>query len=100
MRCIIILKTLSNEPTCYSNHGARYDMTPLITKTKHYVDNWSQWDNKEQCRYWQKEVGGEQRKCPAWLIYAWSEEGIDVGWTKQDVARAVKREYDKNRLVW
>jgi hypothetical protein len=96
----IQMKALSQEPSYYSAHGARYEMKPLITKTKHYVDNYSKWDDKEQDRYWQKEVGGEQRKCPAWLIYAWSEEGKDVAWTKQDATRNFKREYDKNHLVW
>ena len=96
----IQFKALSEEPTCYSSHGVSYDMTPLITKTKTYDNNYANW-NAGQCRqYWQKEVGGEQRKCPAWLIYAWSEEGADVAWTKKDAARKVNREYDKHRLVW
>ena len=97
----IQMKALSKEPEYYSSHGARYDMTPLITKTKNYVDNHAKWGNKEQDRYWQKEVGGEQRKCPAWLIYAWSEKGKDVGWTKQNAVCKVNREYDKNYLgLW
>ena len=54
----------------------------------------------KRANYWQKEVGGEQRKCPAWLIYAWSEEGKDVAWTKKDANRKITREYDKHRLEW
>ena len=96
----IQLKALAEEPAYYSPHGASYDFTPLVTKTKTYVNNCAKWDYEKCCQYWQKEVGGEQRKCPAWLIYAWSEEGADVAWTKQDVNRKINREYDKHRLVW
>jgi hypothetical protein len=96
----IQLKALAKEPERYSSHGTNYDISPLITKTKTYVDNWIKWSG-EQCRnYWQKEVGGEQRKCPAWLIYAWSEEGADVAWTKNDFSQKIKREYEKHRLDW
>ena len=45
-------------------------------------------------------MGGEQRKCPAWLIYAWSEEGSNVAWTKKNPNRKIKREYEKHRLDW
>ena len=96
----IQLKALSEEPQRYSPHGASYDFTPLVTKTKTYVDNCGTWDYEKCCQYWQKEVGGEQRKCPAWLIYAWSEEGYDVAWTKKDANRKIAREYDKHRLEW
>lgn len=94
------LKALSNKPQRYSRHGACYDIEPLITKTETYLDNYSKWDSAKCRRYWQKEVGGEQRKCPAWLIYSWSEEGADVAWTKKDLKRKINREYDKHRLVW
>ena len=96
----IQFKALSEEPQRYSPHGASYDFTPLVTKTKTYVDNYAKWDDEKCCQYWQKEVGGEQRKCPAWLIYAWSEEGEDVAWTKKDANRKITREYDKHRLEW
>ena len=96
----IQLKALANEPNGYSTHGASYDFSPLVTKTQTYVDKYASWDDAERMRYWQKEVGGEQRKCPAWLIYAWSEAGYDVAWTRKDPNRKIKREYDKNRLDW
>jgi len=99
----IQLKALYAEPNRYSDYGTHYDIKPLIEKTQTYVKNKHKWrdENPEECsRYWQKEVEGEQRKCPAWLIYAWSEEGKDVAWTTQDFTRKVKREYDKNRLDW
>ncbi len=80
--------------------GRAMILLPLVTKTKTYVDNYAKWNDDQCANYWQKEVGGEQRKCPAWLIYAWSEEGEDVAWTKKDVNRKIKREYDKNRLEW
>ena len=99
----IQLKALYDEPKHYSDYGTHYDIKPLIEKTQKYVENCDKWwkENQAECyRYWQKEVGGEQRKCPAWLVYAWSEEGYDVAWTKQDFSRKVKREYDKNRLDW
>ena len=96
----IQLNALANEAACYSPHSASYDFTPLVTKTQTYVDKWSSWNDAEQKRYWQKEVGGEQRKCPAWLIYAWSEEGSNVAWTKKNPNRKIKREYEKHRLDW
>ena len=74
------LKALYDEPGRYSDHGSHYDIKPLIQKTQTYLDNYSKWSIEECKRYWQKEVGGEQRKCPAWLIYAWCEEGYDVAW--------------------
>jgi hypothetical protein len=96
----IQLKALYAEPGSYSPYGDHYDIKPLIAKTKKFVENYNKWDYAQCCQYWQKEVGREQRKCPAWLIYAWSEEGKDVAWTKQDFSRKVKREYDKHRLEW
>ena len=95
------LKALYDEPNRYSDHGTHYDIKPLIEKTQTYLENYDRWNNEQRCQYWQKEVGGEQRKCPAWLIYAWSEEGKDVAWVKQGFSKKkVKREYDKNRLEW
>lgn len=64
----IQLKALWEAPEHYSAHGASYDITPLIKKTETYLNNWCEWKDDERCRYWQKDVGGEQRKCPAWLI--------------------------------
>ena len=94
------MKALEESPQTYSNHGASYDVTQLVNKYQTYLDNYSKWVYDKCCQYWQKEIGGEQRKCPAWLIYAWSEEGEDVAWTKQDPNRKIKREYDKHRLDW
>jgi hypothetical protein len=88
------------EPERYSVYGAQYDMMPLITKTQMYIDNYAKWSDDECCQYWQKEVGTEQQKCPAWLIYAWSEEGKDAAWVKKDFSRGFKREYDKHRVEW
>ena len=79
----IQLKALAEEPERYSSCGASYDYTPLVTKTQTYVENCDNWDVDKCRQYWQKEVGGEQRKCPAWLIYAWSEGGENVAWTKK-----------------
>jgi TPR repeat protein len=94
------LNALSEAPERYSSHEKQYDMTPLITKTQTYINNYNNWDDNKCREYWQKEVGGEQRKCPAWLIYAWSEEGKDVAWVTQSFSRGFKREYDKHRLDW
>lgn len=95
----IQLKALSEEPEQYSSHGANYDIMPLASKMGTYMANYNtKWDYPECCRYWQKEVGGEQRKCPAWLIYTWCESGEDVAWTKKDLTRKVKREYDRRWL--
>lgn len=93
-------KTLSNEPQKHSQFGACYEIEPLITKTKIYLDNYDNWDSNKCRQYWQKEVGGEQRKCPAWLIYAWCETGDDVAWTKRDFKRKISRQYDKNWPLW
>ena len=77
------LQSIEAAPEKYSRHGAHYNITPLITKTREYLDNLDKWDYKKCCQYWQKEVGGEQRKCPAWLIYTWCEKGKDVAWVKK-----------------
>ncbi len=61
---------------------------------------YSKWDRDKCCEYWQKEIGGEQRKCPAWLIYAWNEGGENAAWAKQDANRKIKREYDEPHLDW
>ena len=95
----IQLKALYDEPGRYSTYGSYYDIKPLIQKTQTYIDNWSKWSDEERKRYWQKEVGGEQRKCPAWLIYAWCEQGSDVAWTKKDFTRKINRQYDKHHLA-
>jgi ribosomal protein L36 len=95
------IKALEKEPGKYSVHGAHYDMTSLIEKTQIYVNNYYSWDSNQCGQYWQKEVGGEQRKCPAWLIYAWREEGEHVAWVKKDFVNCkVIRRYDKNWLDW
>lgn len=96
----IQLKALAEEHQIYGSHGASYDAKPLDTKYRTYFDNSSKWSGKELDCYWKKEIGGEQRKCPAWLIYAWNEEGIDVAWTRGDVNRKIKREYGKHQLKW
>ena len=96
----IQLKALYDEPGRYSTYGTHYDIEPLSQKTQTYIDNYSKWSYEECERYWQKEVGGEQRKCPAWLIYAWCEEGDKVAWVKQNFKMTVKREYEKNHIAW
>ena len=96
----IQMKALAESPQTYSNHGVSYDMISLVNKYQTYLDNYSKWDDYKRPQYWQKEIGREQRNCPAWLIYAWSEEGVDVAWTKQDPHRKITREYDKRRLEW
>jgi hypothetical protein len=60
------IKALEKVPKKYSQHGAHYNMTDLIEKTQTYINNYTKWDTNQCCQYWQKEVGGEQRKCPAW----------------------------------
>ena len=96
----IQLKALWEAPEHYSTHGASYDITSLITKTETYLNNYRcKWSAEECAPYWQEEVGGEQHKCPAWLIYAWCEEGADVAWVKQDFNQQIKR-YDKRWLDW
>lgn len=97
---MIQLNALTQKPAHYSDYGAGYDMTPLITKTQIYVSNYSKWKFVDGCKYWQNEVGTEQHKCPAWLIYAWSEKGEDVAWVKKDFSRGFKREYAKHHLEW
>jgi hypothetical protein len=95
------LQSLETNHTNYSQHGTYYDIAPLITKTKTYFDNYSKWDDNKREQYWQKEVGEAQRLCPAWLIYAWCEEGKDVAWVKKDLANIhVERQYEKGHLSW
>ena len=46
-------------------------------------------------------MGGAQRLCPAWLIYAWCEQGDSVAWDKKDLANIhVERQYEKEHLKW
>ncbi len=45
----IQLKALSEEPQRYSSHGASYDFTPLVTKTKTYMDNYAKWNYDTVC---------------------------------------------------
>lgn len=97
---MIQLNALSEEPEEYGVNGKQYDMGPLITHCQTYIDNYDKWSYSRCHYYWQKEVGGEQRKCPAWLIYAWSEEGQDVAWVTENFSRGFNREYDKHRLEW
>lgn len=97
---IVQLKALETAPERYSEYEESYDFMALVKKYKAYMDNYDSWDGNQCFQYWQKEIGGEQQKCPAWLVYAWSEEGDDVAWTKQDGTRKVKREYDRHRLDW
>ena len=95
------LHSLETTPTHYSQYGAHYDITPLITKTQEYLNNYEKWNYNKCCQYWQKEVGGAQRLCPAWLIYAWCEKGGDVAWVKKDLANIhVTRQYDQGHLTW
>ena len=49
--------------------------------------------------HWCKVVGGEQRKVPAWYIYAFCEEGENVAWVKKDLNIKIKREVLKNHAV-
>jgi len=82
-------------------NGAHYDIDPLLRKTQEYLSNYREWDYEKCCQYWQKEVGGEQRKCPAWLIYAWCEKGYDVAWVKKDLKNIkVVRQYNEGHIKW
>lgn len=94
----IQLKALAEESKHYGPHGALYDFMPLVGITKAYVDDSHKWHVQEVVGYWQKEIRGKQQNCPTWLIYVWSEEGEDVAWTKKDVNRKIKREYEKHHL--
>jgi len=82
-------------------HGSHYDPSPLVKKAQKYIKNCDEWSVDKCKEYWQKEVGGEQRKCPAWLIYAWCEEGKEVAWVKKDLKNIkVMRQYDKGHVKW
>jgi len=112
--CELILKQVDNadaavadiqltelEKNSWKEHGLYYDPSPLAKKTQEYINNSSKWSYEKCCEYWQKEVGGEQRKCPAWLIYAWCEEGKAVAWVKKDLKNIkVVRQYEKGHLKW
>jgi len=111
--CELILKNVDNASASVADtqlseleknpwgHGAYYDISPLVKKTQGYLNNYNGWDYDKCCQYWQKEVGGEQRKCPAWLIYAWCEAGYDVAWVKKDLKNIkVVRQYEKEHLKW
>ena len=94
------LQSLEASHENYSKHGMHYDIAPLIAKTRTYLDNYRNWNEGKRCQYWQKEVGSEQRQCPAWLIYAWCEQGMDVAWTKNQAVKKITRQYDKAQLSW
>jgi len=114
--CELILKNVDNASTGVADtqlselekdpwgHGLHYDISPLVKKTQEYFNNHRNWTDDKSCQYWQKEVGGEQRKCPAWLIYAWreeDEEGKEAAWVKKDLKNIkVVRQYEKGHLKW
>jgi len=111
--CELILKQVGNAGTAVADtqlseleknpwrHGSHYDPSPLVKKAQEYIKNYDKWSVDKCKEYWQKEVGGEQRKCPAWLIYAWCEEGKDVAWVEKDLKNIkVMRQYDKGHVKW
>lgn len=95
------LKAFESNPGKYSQYGVHYDVRDLAKKTQEYVDNYKKWDYEQCQNHWQKEVGGAQRMCPAWMIYGMCEEGENAAWCKKD-ARDVgkKREYEKEWTNW
>ena len=96
----IQLQALFEEPEHYSPYGSHYNITPLITKSKTYLDYRHQWKDEEQREYWQKEIGGEQMRCPAWLIYLWSEKGANVAWVTKDFSQGFQRQYKEMLDSW
>lgn len=99
------LRSLESNPAHYSRHGAHYDLTPLIHKMQEYLDhpNWHK-QEKEQGgeqpgrRYWCEEIGGEERQCPAWLVYLWcGKKEEPVGWSGQGIP-PFKRQYQEGLI--
>lgn len=94
------LKALEETPDVYSSYGGKYNGYPLMRNCIEYLHNFKQWAYEARLEYWIKKIGGEQQKCPAWLIYAWMEERENTAWTKQFLKEEdeVKRQYDKHLL--
>jgi len=94
------LKALETHPDVYSAHGAHYDLMPLINKLQAYVYEKTGWSKDQRKKYWEKEVGGAQRQCPAWLVYMWCEEGKNVAWLNKEEWRSFPRQYTSKHLGW
>lgn len=47
----IQLKALAEEPQAYNVHSASYNVTPFVSKTKAYIDNYANWNNEQSGNY-------------------------------------------------
>ena len=101
------LDALENHRTDITEkYGAHFNFDPLLNEYKVYLDKYNSW-HYEQCEgYWCKKVGGEQRKVPAWYIYALSEKGYihfsekteNPAWSTKDITKRVEREYRNDHV--
>ena len=82
---------LENNKDIEKKHGKRFSFEGLLKAYETFY-NHSTWEN---CLA----IGKEQQKVPAWYIYAFSEEGKDVAWVKQNFNLKIKREVAKNHAV-
>ena len=80
-------------------YGAHFNFDPLLNEYQTYTDNYNSWDLDQCVEQWCKQMGGEQRKVPAWYIYAFCETGEKVSWAKKDVSMRVKREYGEGHVA-
>lgn len=81
--------------------GLYFNITPLREKMELLRTHFNDVSEYQRNEYWQKEIGGEYRKFPAWLVYAMCEVGLDVAWTQNDLKNMkVERQYGKGHLEW
>lgn len=86
------LDQLERSPEDLGTNGSHYDLQKLIDVGQEYLNKYDSWPYEKRRSYWQKSVGKEQWRCPAWLMYTWYEKGETVYWTTKDVKRPVKRD--------
>ncbi|MCB1826819.1 MAG: hypothetical protein KDH94_00240, partial [Coxiellaceae bacterium] len=92
------INLLEKSPEKYSPYGAHFDLHSLLETMVPGGELAATPIIEDNDHYWQKIIGGEQRKLPAHLIWRFCQQGEN--WRKKNIPIGFERQYTKRHIHW